>query len=355
MQTVVRALPPSTADAAMLSVLLTLDDGQLTLFGTDNRLSITHRMKVDMDSAGKAAARGDLLADVMTAMQTSKSDRVECELGNGGRLALTSSDASYHVAGADPLLFPLVPPLAASTRLTLGSNLLREMVRKTVVVAPSGAGAVQAYEEVLVECGKGEVTMVATDAVRLALRTAKLPDAPDRRVLVPSHALSELARVLSPGEEVAVAIADDQISFSFGSTELRARLSEKTFPNYRAILPRSHAATATLHTREFNDNIRGVIPLARETRNKIYVEFEKERLILTSSSPELGEARREVEASLEGEPIKLAFNGKFLLDFLSVVDTEGFRWGVTSATYPATLSPDAQDAGYTYILMPITH
>ena len=361
-----RAVPSTTVEAALLNVLLSLEDGQLTLFATDNRLSLRHVMTVEQESGGRVAILGHLLLDILQGLQTSRSAQVHVKMTAENRVVLTSADAVYNIAGFSAESFPLVVELTPKTTFTLGSNLLKEMIRKTIVVSSPGGGGLQTYEEVFVECKKGELSFVATDSVRLAIRTtqvsggplsggATVRELPEFHCLVPSHALAELARTLKPDTDVNVTLSDDQASFAFGSSELRTRLSDKTFPNFRTILPKVQSRNLKLRTKEFQDNLRGVIPLAKDTKNKIFVDFEKEKVVITSTSPELGEARREVETELSGEPIRLAFNGKYLLDFLSVVDSESFRWGVSSSSYPATLTPDAEDAGYTYILMPITH
>lgn len=355
-----RAVPSTTVEAALLNVLLSLEDGQLTLFATDNRLSLRHVMSVEQESGGRVAILGHLLLEILQGLQTSRSAQVHVKVTAENRVVLTSADAVYNIAGFSAESFPLVSELTPKTQFALGSNLLKEMIRKTIVVSSPGGGGLQTYEEVFVECKKNELSFVATDSVRLAIRTAQVSasggkELPDFHCLVPSHALAELGRTLKPDTDVNVTLSDDQASFAFGSSELRTRLSDKTFPNFRTILPKVQSRNLKLRTKEFQDNLRGVIPLAKDTKNKIFVDFEKEKVVITSTSPELGEARREVETELSGEPIRLAFNGKYLLDFLSVVDSESFRWGVSSSSYPATLTPDAEDAGYTYILMPITH
>jgi DNA polymerase-3 subunit beta len=359
-QVVSRAVPSSTVEQALLNVLLNLTeegDGLLTLFATDNRISLRHSMPVQRIKPGRVAIAGQLLLEVLQGLQTSRSDEVRLTLSPENRVMLTSADAVYNIAGFAPESFPLLPTLEVRTQFTISSTLLKEMIRKIIVVSSSSGGGLQAYEEVLVEGKGGELCFVATDSVRLAIRSAQVgsKDLPDFHCLVPSHALTELGRVLKGDHPVEVTLSDDQVSFSFGPSEMRTRLSDKTFPNFRTILPKVQSRNLVLRTREFQDNLRGVIPLAKDTKHKVFIEFEKEKVIITCTSPELGEARREVESALTGEPIRLAFNGKYLLDFLSVVDSDSFRWGVSSPSYPATLAPDVEDAGYTYILMPITH
>lgn len=356
-QVVSRAIPSTTVDAALLNVLLTLEDGQLTFFATDNRISLQHVMSVEQISGGRVAILGHLLLDILQGIQTSRAPDVHVKSTEESRVVLTSADAVYNITGFSPESFPLVPNLVAKTTFRIASNLLKDMIRKSVIVSPPGSGGVQIYEEVYLEGDKGTLSFVATDSVRLAVRSARLPDKelPEFRCLVPSHSLSELGRSLKTDTEVTLTIAEDQASFAFGSSELRTRLSDKTFPNFRTIMPKVQSRSVKLRTKEFQDNLRGVIPMAKDAKNKIFVDFEKGKIVLSSTSPELGEARREIETELSGDPIRLAFNGKYLLDFLSVVDSDSFRWGVSSSSYPATMTPDADDAGYLYILMPITH
>jgi len=342
-------------DATLLNILANLEDGQLTLFATDNRVSLRHIMPVTQVTPGKKAFLGHLLLEILQSLQTSRSGDLVLSAEDDGRVVLTSADAVYNIAAFSPETFPMLPDLEVKTRMTLPAQLLKEMIRKTIVVTSGSGSGVQTYEEVLVEGRSGELSFVATDSVRLAIRSAIVDvQLPDFQCLVPSHALAELARIAKPEQDVQITLSEDQASFTFGSSELRTRLSDKTFPNFRTILPKVQSRNLVLRTREFQDNLRGVIPLAKDTKHKVVVDFEKEKVIITSTSPEYGVAKREVEASLSGDPIRLAFNGKYLLDFLSVVESESFRWGVSSSSYPATLTPDSQDPGYTYVLMPIT-
>jgi DNA polymerase-3 subunit beta len=354
-QVVSRAIPSSTVEAMLLNVLATLDEGRLTLFATDNRVSLRHVATVNQRSPGRTAFLGHLFLEILQSVQTSRADEVRVSCGSDNRVLITSADATYDISSFSAESFPLVPEITAKTKMSVPGPLLKEMIRKTIVVSTGGGAGLQTYEEVFVECKKHELSFVATDSVRLAIRTqvVDLP-IPDFQCLVPSHALAELGRLLKPEHQVEIAMSDDQAAFAFGASELRTRLSDKTFPNFRTILPKVQSRNVTLRTREFTDNLRGVIPLAKDTKHKVVVDFDKERIVITSTSPEYGIARREVEAALTGEPIRLAFNGKYLLDFLNVIDSESFRWGVSSASYPATLTPDADDSGYTYILMPIT-
>ncbi len=93
---------------------------------------------------------------------------------------------------------------------------------------------------------------------------------------------------------------------------------------------------------------------AKDSKFKVFVTFAPDRLILSSTSAELGESTREVDAAVEGAEKKLAFNAKYLSDFLSVADHPTIKWGVTSSSYPATMEPDLEGNGYRQVIMPIS-
>jgi len=357
-QIVSKAIPSSNAESVLLNILIKADDDGkgLSLFATDNRISIRQKLRTKGKTAGELTIPGSLFSDILQSMQTVEGDEVTLSAGEDNRIEISAEDASYSISGTDPRSFPLIPSPEGDIKFTISGEKLREVIRQVAVIAAGGPGMVQGYDKALLESKGGQLTTVTTDTVRLAVKRTEIAKLPDFDVMIPIQALQELYKVLSPSIDVNVLISEDQISFMFADTEFQARLCDREFPNWRKILPKEHSRSFVVPTKILANAIKGVMPVARESKNKVHLTLENDTLVVTAQSHE-GRALRKIPATMEGETIELAFNAKFILDFLSVIDSPSVRWGVTSSIHPATLAPETEseteEKDYSYLLMPI--
>ncbi|MBI4865498.1 MAG: DNA polymerase III subunit beta [Candidatus Wallbacteria bacterium] len=352
-QIATRVLPSQTSEPLFLNLLLTAESGTLSVYATQHQVSLRRQMPIEMGEAGKVSLPGALLSDILQQVQTSRSEGVDFSVDSERRIKITSEGAHYRLAGIDPEGFPELKEPGADKSLVVPGALLRDLIKRVVVVNSAAGGA--SYDEVLFEVRDATLALVATDSVRLAAaRHAVAAGSPDVDVRLPLVTLAELGKIL-PGEgDVQVNFGSHQVSFSFAQTVYVARTSDKSFPNYRSILPKDHPRFATVDARALGDALKGVAPLARVNKHRVRLHVESNRLRITSTSQEVGgEAERLVDAEVKGDPIELSFNSRYILDFLGVCDSEKVKLGVTAGSLPATFRPEGADNDYVYLLMPI--
>lgn len=356
-----KAASKNGVEQALMNVLLTLEDNTLTVTGTDNQIAIRETMTVEGKRSGSVAILADLLCDTLDGVQTSKSDSAELVVGTDYRVTLTSgSSVSYNLNARSHEAFPLIAPVEEANSLVVSGTLLREISKKMQMVASASPGGLNTYDEVLVEGAKGIFTICATDSVRLAFldmprESTGLEFLGEFKVLIPSKVIKTVAGLVRPDDKVEIKFTASEAVFRFRHTEMRGRLSDRTFPNFRTIMPKSQAINAVIPTASFVDALKGVMVTAKDSKNKVFVDFTADLITVSSTSPELGESKRSIEAVVDGKDIRLAFNAKYLLDFLGVAEHDTIKWGVTSSSFPAEMTPDLEGNGYRYIVMPITH
>lgn len=360
-ETAEKATAKTAIEPALLQVLLAADAEGLTVTGTDNHVLICETATVEVKEPGAIAINGELLLEVLQAALTSGAESVELKTGEGNRLHVTSGKAAYNLAAFSAENYPAIPAVNVSPFLKMSGDLFKDVTKKVLAVLGSASAGMATYDEVYVEgTVGGNLTLCSTDSVRLSMvellkGTTDLEVLGKFAVLVPSKILKLVAGLARFDDKIAISFSDEQAVFAFGTTELRGRLSDKTFPNFRSILPKSQGRMVKVDSDALLHSLRGVMPLAKDSKNKILVEFTDDRVIITSTSPEFGEARREVEAEItEGKALRLAFNGKYLLDFLGVAERGQVNWGVTKDSFPATLQPASTEVGFNYVVMPIT-
>lgn len=353
-QVAAKAIPSSTTEPMLLDVLVEAEGSEVRLFATDNRISIRQSLSGDVSDKGSVAVPGTLFNELLQSLSTIDSEEVSLEATDRHRVTIDCGDAHYEIGGHDPKGFPYIPPFEGGTSFSMPSPDLRSALRQVCVVSGTGFAG-QQFDEVLLEVKEGTLTMVATDSVRLSIRRwrPKQGELPELDVRAPIHALQELGKVLGPDGDTLVQVGDDAVAFHFGGTEFRARLSDKAFPNYRQIMPKSSSMRAELDTRAFSDALKGILPLAREMKQKVHLKFAEGRVEILCVSPEIGRAQRAVPAKVDGDGLELAFNARFLLDYLNVSGAEKVAFEATSSVHPSKLQPVGGDEEYVYILMPI--
>jgi DNA polymerase III subunit beta len=208
---------------------------------------------------------------------------------------------------------------------------------------------------VQVSASGDEMTMVATDSYRLAVKRTHIEGGigGELEATVPARALRELGRIVagSEVEEVEVSLLRNQAIFRAGDVVLNTRLIEGQFPNHRQLLPETFEHDVRLPRSELLDVTRRVSQLAQRNA-PLRLRLEPGELTVAAETPEVGDARESMPAAFEGEPLEIGFNPDFLKDGIESVEGEELLLRLISPLRPGLLQP-VEGEDFRYLVMPI--
>ena len=208
---------------------------------------------------------------------------------------------------------------------------------------------------VLVSAGGEEMTMVATDSYRLAVKRTPLEGGigGELEANIPARALRELGRIVAADgvEEVKVNLLPNQAVFQAGAVLLNTRLIDGQFPNFRQLLPESYEHDVRLSRTDFLEVARRVSQLAQRNA-PLRLSFNQGELKVSASTPDVGDAEETIPAAFDGEPLEIGFNPDFLKDGIESVEGDEVMLRLISPLRPGLLQPvDNED--FRYLVMPI--
>jgi DNA polymerase-3 subunit beta len=267
-------------------------------------------------------------------------------------VALRCAGVSYRLVGLTPEEFPAVGDGASTGWLTIDGKILRDMLSQTTF-AISHDESRYALNGVLFAVQDKELRMVATDGHRLALSVRQLPGAgPAMSGIVPRKAVQEVARIVGSGEEVEIAVSDNQFMIRMPNVLLLARLIEGTFPNYEQVVPRAHPHRVTLSRAALTAALRRVSVLSEERTKPVRFLLAPGQLKLTANSPDYGEAEEQMEAQFAGEEIAIGFNSRYVLDALNAQGGEEVLIELKDGLSPGVFK-SFEDEGTLCVIMPM--
>jgi DNA polymerase-3 subunit beta len=188
------------------------------------------------------------------------------------------------------------------------------------------------------------LTFVATDTHRLAVKTATPTEGRGaQNAIVPARCMNELLRLLTDAEgDVQVTLSDTQVRFALpgeDDVQIVSRLIEGQFPNYQRVIPQAYQKRLRVPVAPLLRAVRRASIVARESAHRIVLRTEEEKLVLTAESRTVGNAYEEVEALREGDDVEIAFNAKYLLDVLGVIEEEALSLELTEPLKPGVVRP----------------
>jgi DNA polymerase III subunit beta len=261
---------------------------------------------------------------------------------------IQSGSTDIQLAGLDPEEFPVLPTVAEDQVFSIPGDLLRDMIRQTVFSVTTNESS-PILTGVLWNLQDGVLKFVATDRHRLASRTAPVEATEVRfsNVVISGKTLSELAKIV-PDQNVMVdiVVAESQVLFKLGNVLFFSRMLDGTYPDTSKIIPQTFKTELVLHTKMLSDAIDRAYLLSREEKTNIVrlSTTESQGIEISSSSSELGRVQEQLDATqMNGEPLRIAFNSKYMLDVLKVIDSEELFIGFTGAMSPIIIKPRDHD------------
>lgn len=346
-----RAVSTRAATQSLSGILVGVEESGVSLCATDLEMGLKTRLAAEVDGTGSVLLPGRLFAELARSLGD---PTVEIELRESERdVEIRSGGSSFHLRTLPSEDFPKLPDEEGEP-LTIPAGQLAAAV-DLVAGAASRDDMRPVLTGVLVSAAGSEMTMVATDSYRLAVKRTELEReiGGDLQANIPARALRELGRIVSSDgvESVSVALLRNQAVFSAGGILLNTRLIDGQFPNFRQLLPESYEHDVRLPRSELLDVTRRVSQLAQRNA-PLRLSFSPGELTVAASTPDVGDAEETMPAAFEGEPLEIGFNPDFLREGIESVEGDEVMLRLISPLRPGLLQPvDNED--FRYLVMPI--
>jgi DNA polymerase-3 subunit beta len=345
-----RAVSARAALQALSGILISTN-GEARLRATDMELGLEVGLEGEVDGGGSVVLPGRLLVEVVRSLPDGS---VGLNLREAERdVELSAGSSRFHLRTLPADDFPRFPEPEGDP-VELPAAPLRETVNR-VARAASRDEARPVLTGVLVTVEGDEMTMVATDSYRLAVKTTKLDTPVPSRLEanVPARALRELARLIeaSGADSVSVWLTRNQAIFRVGQVTLSSRLIDGQFPNHSQLLPESYEHEVKLPRTELLEVTRRVSQLAQRNA-ALRLSFSEGELVVSAETPDLGDAREALPAPYQGELLEIGFNPEFVRDGLESIESDEVLFKLISPLRPGLLEPTGDDE-FSYLVMPI--
>lgn len=326
---------------------LELDGETLVITGSDLDLTITVSLTVAGSSDGVTVVPAKLLSDVVRALEPGAVD-IEVD---GGDAQISAGRSQFTLRTIPPDEYPKLSPVEGDGVIIAGDEFVSAL--RQVVPAASSDDSRPILTGVLMAAEANGLRLVATDSYRLSVRdlpgTSVLTG--EQSILVPSHALAELARLVDDDADVTLYLGEREASFTVGNVCMTTRLIEGDFPNYRGLIPESNPNKLTVDRVALRDAVRRVRLLAQEA-TPIRMAMSRDGLELVAMTQDVGQAQESIDAVYEGEDLTVAFNAEYLAVGLEVAPGDEVTLETADALKPALLrSPEHPE--FLYLLMPV--
>ncbi|MXZ63820.1 MAG: DNA polymerase III subunit beta [Chloroflexi bacterium] len=356
---VARAVPTRSTLPITNNILLEADDDQLTLSATDaETIAITYRIASGITEAGTITLPSRLLSDFVATLPPQPIEIALAERSRQVSLSCARNEASIGGQAADE--FPPIPPVEEGDTIQLDADALRRSINQVAFAAATDDSR-PVLTGVHFALRDGSLRLAAADGFRLAVNTIEVGEnGGDREAIVPARALNELARLL-PEVTDAISVtfnpAGTQVLFDLGHATLVAQLIQGTFPNYEQLIPSSHATTTEVSVGEFMRETRIASIFARDGSGIVRLiaspgEGSTGRLTVTARAEEVGNNEGEIDALVDGEEARIAFNSRYLIEVLGALDTDRVAIETSSPSSPGVLRPVGND-DYVHVVMPM--
>lgn len=354
-----RSLSPRPPVPVLSGLLITAEDGLVSIAGFDYETSAQLEIEADIETPGRILVSGRLLNDIVRSLPAAP---VTVET-DGSKVVVTCRSSRFDLATMPVDEYPALPEMPESAGTVNGSAFAHAVGQ--VTVAASRDDTLPILTAVKMEIEGDRITFLATDRYRLAMKELTWSPADpsiSTSLLVKSRTLTEVAKSLAGGGDLQLRLpressTSDLVGFSSGGRRTTSVLVDGEYPKIRALFPESSPIHAVVATGPLVEAVNRV-KLVAERNTAVRMVFTDGQVSLDAGTGNDASANESLDAALEGDEITVAFNPAYLGEGLNVIDAPYVRFSFTTAPKPALMTaqqePDApEEDDYRYLVMPV--
>lgn len=335
---------------ALEGILLKAEGFQLTLTGYDLEMGITTTIEANVRQAGEIVLSAKLLGDMVRRLPSGEINIYTNESGNA---TIKGGVAEFDILAMSASDYPDLPTPGADHTLTIKAGMLRGMIEKTLYAVsqddkkPAHTGELFAIEE-------DKLTVVALDGYRLAIVERPVQAEKHIRIIIPAKTLTEVNKLLGDDEDdVRISANRRFVVFNSGNYTILSRLIEGEFLNYANVIPNGCKTRVVLETRDFIDTIeRASLIITERLKNPLRILFDASGKVTVRCQTNLGKVVDEFSAQVEGDPVEIGFNNRYLLDALRNARCEKVVLELSGPLSPVKILPE-EGEDFIYLVLPV--
>lgn len=345
-----KALGVKKTNPVLEGIYLKAKGDTLTLIATDTELTIEKTIRAEVFMEGETVVTGKYFAEFVKKLEN---EQVELSLADESLLKIKYSDSESEMQCFSAEEFPRIDKRINENFFTMKQSDFKKLINMTVF-ACSQDDSRPILKGVLFEIADAKATAVALDGFRLALVRANVSGfSAEMKAIIPSRTLSEIVRLLDKDEEeIKVTLNKNTLMVENGGTTLISRLLEGEFINYKQIIPTEFVTDVRVNKKVLETSVERASVLARTDRIGI-VKFDiKENCMYVIAKSEIGNVNEPVNVNMEGKDILIAFNAKYITEFLKTAEDDFIRIFLNSPIAPCVIKP-VNGENYLYLVLPV--
>ena len=344
-----KAITGKTTMPILEGIFLNATKSGITIIGSDSDLSIETKFEANVIEEGKVVIDSKMFGEIIRKLPDSE---VRIEIIENDTVQITCEKSVFNVVYMKWDEYPSIPNVETDKRIDFPQNILKNMIKSTsFAIAQDETRPI--LQGILFEIKNKNLNLVALDGYRLAVRSEYVDCDSEMEIVIPGKTLNEVSKILEDTDKaVEITFTNNHILFNLGETKIISRLLEGKFVNYNSLLPQEHKISVYTNKIKLQNSIERASLMSKEGNSYlIKLEFLDENLVITSNS-QLGKVREEVSINLQGQPIEIAFNSKYLLDVLKNIEEENIMLEMTSSISPCVIKAKETDS-YKYLVLPV--
>jgi DNA polymerase-3 subunit beta len=330
------------------NILIEAQASILRLTATDLDIGITCVIPVDIQEPGAITLPAKRFSDIVKEFPL---DVISVTTKKNNQVIIDSDLCQFKIMGLAKEEFPKLPEFKDKKAIKIEQGMLRQMLSLTTF-AVSLDETRYVLNGVLFKINKGALILVATDGKRLAIAERKLTAVePDLEVsiIIPIKTIQELNRNLKDSGELSLVISSNQALFDLGTVAVVSRLIEGEFPDYKQVVPAASENKMKVERSQFLLAIKRAALLATPDYQAVKFEVFKNKLVISKSTPDVGEFHEELAVEYQGRELVIGFNPVYLMDLLKNLNEETIGLELTDGEKPGVI----RISGYVYIVLPM--
>ena len=335
------------------NILCTVKGQELSVCATDLEVGVKVSLPVEAQAEGKLTLSAKHFLDIVKELPDQP---LHIARKDNNWVEILCGKSKFNIVSLAADEYPSLPSFEEKTYFEARTEALSEMIDRTQFAVSTDATRYHLNGVYFEHLENNIMRMTATDGHRLSFMDnevfMKMPEL-KRGIIIPKKGLVELRKFLMEGgDTLALSFERGYVFVKLNNSYLFIRLIDGEYPDYRQVIPKGTDRLVKLDREIFNSALKRVSLLAHEKSKGVKLALDKNLLTISSSNPDMGEAREEIDVEYSGEAMDIGFNSKYLLECLNVTKAEKLEFHLKDRLSPGILRGVGMQ-NHTYVIMPM--